>query len=175
MIRAHRDKWKEKGPPSSSWRRMTLIEKEREKGWRHFVWWSSGNAIELMTRDYWALLDGRRGLICGPHFILHEVTTLGDYVEFYGKPPIFYTYTYTYVFASTLNWQVFLYESIASISLTIFLLISSLTDSHLKINIHIYNDFCDIYHTLTMCFHKKISRNFDENNVDKIFIGNFNV
>lgn len=108
-----------------------------------------------MTRDYWALLDGRRGLICGPHFILHEVTTLGDYVEFYGKLPIFYTYTYTYVFASTLNWQVFLYESIASISLIIFLLISSLTDSHLKINIHIYNDFCDIYHTLTMCFHKK--------------------
>lgn len=81
------------------------VDWERNKEWRHFVWWSSrGNAIELMTRDYWALPDSRRGLICGPHFTLHEVTTLGDYIEFYGEPPIFYTYTHTYIFASTLNF-----------------------------------------------------------------------
>jgi len=45
------------------------------------VWcFSSGNVVELMTRDYWVPSNNLRGLICGPHFIFQGITTLGDHV-----------------------------------------------------------------------------------------------
>lgn len=41
----------------------------------------SSNVKELMTRDYWVASRGSQGLICIPHFSIHEVTTLDDRVE----------------------------------------------------------------------------------------------
>jgi len=79
-MRAHRGKSRDKEPPSSSWRRMSLIEKEKERP-MSLVWcFSPGNVVELMTRDYWVPSNNLRGLICGPHFIFQGITTLGDHV-----------------------------------------------------------------------------------------------
>lgn len=41
----------------------------------------SSNVKELMTRDYWVASRGSQGLICIPHFSIHEVTTFDDRVE----------------------------------------------------------------------------------------------
>lgn len=37
-----------------------------------------GNVKELMTREYWIASRGSHGLICIPHFSIHEVTTLDE-------------------------------------------------------------------------------------------------